>query len=169
LIVERRAAPAATAPSGETTCGSGRDAAVRRLAQESLAPAGASVAAFAGPVADAYGNGLPAAAWALAPADLGETLRPRDGWCQDVVGVLPQGARFIGFRYEAEDASGKGDCFGEEPCAIGRARWTSNPRIERTAPVTVIHASFVNESTSAERRARMTLYFQPPRGWKPPA
>jgi len=83
-------------------------------------------------------------------------------------GVLPQGARFIGFRYEAEDSSGKGDCFGEEPCAIGQARWTTNPRIERTATVTVIHSSFVNESTSVERRARMTIYFQPPRGWRPP-
>ena len=83
--------------------------------------------------------------------------------------MIPQGARFIGFRFEAEDSSGKGDCFGEDPCAIGQARWSNNPRIERTATVTVVHASFSNESTSAERRGRMTLYFQPPRGWRPPA
>lgn len=142
---------------------------MRRLAQETLAPAGATIAAFAGPVADTHGNGLPAATWQGVPTDLAETLRPRDGSCQDLVGVLPQGARFIGFRYEAEDSSGKGDCFGEDPCAIGQARWTNNPQIERTATVTVIHSSFVNESTSVERRARMTIYFQPPRGWRPPS
>jgi hypothetical protein len=167
LIIERRAAPAGSAAGA--ACGEGREAAVRRLAQEALAPAGATVAAFAGAVADSYGNGLPAAVREAVPADLAAALGAREGSCQDFVGVLPQGGRFIGFRFEAEDSSGKGDCFGEEPCAIGQARWTANPRIERTATVTVIHSSFVNESTSAERRARMTLYFQPPRGWRPPA
>jgi hypothetical protein len=142
---------------------------VKRLAQEVLAPAGAAVASFAGPVADGYGNGLPAAVAPNVPADLAAAFGPRDGACQDFAGVLPQGARFIGFRFEAEDPSGKGDCFGEDPCSIGQARWSNNPRIERTATVTVIHSSFANQSTSAERRARMTLYYQPPRGWRPPA
>jgi hypothetical protein len=169
LVIERRAAASPGGAAGVTSCGEGRDAAVDRLAQEVLAPAGAAVAAFAGPVADSYGNGLPGAASQSMPADLATTLGPRDGACQEFVGVLPQGARFIGFRFEAEDASGKGDCFGEDPCSIGQARWSNNPRIERTSTVTVIHSSFVNESTSAERRGRMTLYFQPPRGWRPPA
>ena len=176
LIVERRAAAsaAAAAAAGPTaggdasSCGAEREDTARRLANEVLVPAGAAAAVFAGPAADAYGNGLPATVATTLPGDLADSLRPRDGACQDVIGVLPQGARFIGFRYEAEDAGGKGDCFGEEPCAIGQARWTTNPRIERTATVTVIHASFLNESASAERRARMTLYFQPPRGWQPP-
>jgi hypothetical protein len=168
LIVERRAAPSTGAGDEAAACGSARDAVARRLAAEVLAPAGAAVAAFAGPVADAWGNGLPPAVRAALPADLGEALGARDGSCQDAIGVLPQGARFIGFRFEAEDAGGKGDCFGEDLCAIGQARWTSNPRIERTATVTVIHSSFRNESTSTERRGRMTLYFQPPRGWQPP-
>jgi hypothetical protein len=166
LIVERHAAPA-TGPTDAAACGADREAVVDRLANEVLAAAGATYAAFAGPVADAFGNGLPPAVWESAPAELAEAMLPRDGSCQDLAGVLPQGARFIGFRYEAEDAGGKGDCFGEEPCSIGQARWTTNPRIERTATVTVVHTSFLNESTSAERRARMTLYFQPPRGWQP--
>jgi hypothetical protein len=128
----------------------------------------AAAAAFAGPVSDSYGNGLPAEIAQAVPADLAATLGARDGSCQDFVGVLPQGARFIGFRFEAEDGSGRGDCFGEDPCSIGQARWSNNPKIERTTTVTVIHSSFSNESTSVERRARMTLYFQPPRGWRPP-
>ncbi|HVR30684.1 MAG TPA: hypothetical protein VMS86_14270, partial [Thermoanaerobaculia bacterium] len=167
LIVERRAAPA-TGASDSSACGAGRETVAKRLANELLAGGGATVAAFAGPVADAWGNALPPAVWESIAPDLAGALRPLDGACQDLVAVLPQGARFIGFRFEAEDGGGKGDCFGEEPCAIGSARWTTSPRIERTATVTVIHSSFLNESPSAERRARMTLYFQPPRGWRAP-
>jgi hypothetical protein len=168
LILEKRAAPSAAGAAGSSSCGANRDATVKRLSAEVLGPAGAAVAAFAGPVSDGYGNGLPVATAQSIPADLAPALATNAGSCQDFIGVLPQGARFIGFRFEAEDASGKGDCFGEDPCAIGQARWSNNPRIERTATVTVVHASFSNESTSVERRGRMTLYFQPPRGWRPP-
>jgi hypothetical protein len=166
LVVERVAAPSQGA-AGE--CGSGRDDRVSRLIADGLTPQAAAVSAFAGPAADMWGSELPEEVWSAVAGSPASRLRDEEGACQDLVGVLPEGARFIGFRFEVETSTGRGDCFGEQPCPIGRARWTNNPRIERTGGVTVVHTSFLNEAAEEERRARMTLYFRPLRGWEPPA
>ena len=90
------------------------------------------------------------------------------GPCQDFVAILPSEARFVGFRLEAVDADSQGDCFGTEVCSIGEARWVELPQIERTATLTVIHASFLNESKGRERRGRFIVLFVPPAGWQAP-
>ncbi|MEE2777462.1 MAG: hypothetical protein VYE73_11965 [Acidobacteriota bacterium] len=165
LVVEREAAPATDDGGG---CGASRPEAVANLLSSGFAAVPAA-AAFAGPVADQWGNEMPAELWAALGPEFGSSLRPSDASCQDLIAVLPQDARFIGFRFEASDESGRSDCFGEQPCPIGQARWMQNPQIERSPTVTVVHASFLNESQSRTRGARMTLYFRPLRGWEPPA
>ena len=164
LVVE---AEASVTPAPES-CGGLRDERIRILRDEVFGPAAASASAFGGVVADPWGNSLPSTLLSESGRTLVAELGEQKGACQDLIGVLPQGARFIGFRYEAEDEGGRGDCFGVEPCAIGEARWVSNPMIERTPTVTLIHASFHNQSSGRTRRARMTLYFRPPGNWTPP-
>lgn len=166
LVVEQKTSPR----RGETpeACGESRDQRVARLLRETLEPRADAVADYAGPVADAWRNRLPGAVWESVPAELRSAWESAPGACTDLVGVLPRGSRFIGFRYQAADAGGReGDCFGTDPCAIGEARFTSLPEIERTATVTVVHSSFFNASQSRERRATMTLYFRPPADWAP--
>ena len=160
LVIEREATAAAT----QAACGEE----LGDLVAELLSIGFAGAEAFAGPVADMWGNELPRSIWDRTSSSLASSLRPRQGSCQDFVAVLPEGARFIGFRFEAQDDSGRSDCFGEDPCAIGQARWTNNPQVERSGSVTLVHASFANESAARARRGRLTLYFRPLRGWQPP-
>ena len=83
--------------------------------------------------------------------------------------VLPAGAKFIGYRYEAVDARGAGECVADQECSIGAARWQGHPRFERGAQRTVVWSVFENRSPERLRQARLTVYFVPPAGWAPPA
>jgi len=85
-----------------------------------------------------------------------------------VVVALPPGARFTGYRYEAVDGWGGGDCVADQPCVIADARWQGHPSIDRASGTTTLTGTFTNASTSRERRARLTAFFHPAAGWKPP-
>jgi hypothetical protein len=81
--------------------------------------------------------------------------------------TLPGGARFTGYRYEAFDGWGGGDCVADQPCKVGDAHWQGHPATTRDGDRTTLAGTFVNASPARERRARLTAFFQPPRGWKP--
>ncbi len=89
------------------------------------------------------------------------------GGCTVVALTLPADARFVGYRYEAADGWGSGDCVADQPCAVGDAHWLGHPTIERGAR-TVIWGVFVNGSAERVRRARISAYFQPAAGWHAP-
>ena len=165
LIVERRAAPRV---GDETDCGKGRAAAVEGLVKGVLLPQEDALAGFAGPLLDSYGSGVAAKLDSPINDAAYRLLTTGTGACQSLVAILPVDARFVGFRFEVVDANGSGDCFGINQCSIGQARWIANPEIERLAAMTVIHTSFLNESTSLPRRARLIVLFVPARGWTAP-
>ncbi len=88
--------------------------------------------------------------------------------CQ-VLGVfLPEGARFIGFQYEAADLESRGSCLPEQPCEIGEAAWRGNPVIHSHQHGTFVYGVFENLSPQRRREANFKAYFRPPRGWLPP-
>lgn len=88
--------------------------------------------------------------------------------CQ-VLGIfLPEGARFIGFQYEAADLENRGGCLPEQPCEIGEAVWRGNPVIHRHEHGTFVYGVFENLSPERRREANFKAYFSPPRGWLPP-
>ena len=94
------------------------------------------------------------------PDDVAERIRAltaAPAGCQLVAVVLPAQARFVGFRFEAWDASDGGDCLAAEPCPIGEARWPTVPAIARGEEATVIYAWFENQAKRA-RWARLTAY-----------
>jgi hypothetical protein len=128
---------------------------------------------FAGSLVDPAGDDV----LRLLPAETGRRVAARlapvtdaAGSCQAMGVVLPRGARFVGFRYQAADAvSGLGECPPAGDCQIGEARWIGNPVIERSDELTVVYAVFENRSGDRERRPRLVVYFTPRRGWAPPA
>lgn len=162
---------AAPAPSGKATACPRRMSAAGERAAQLLGEAGElELRSFAGP---ALSVDSPDARPLLedTPRDEIENLLDpdADASCRWVGVVLPKGARFIGFRFEAADASHLGDCLPNRECAIGRCTWVSAPRVERGASATVVHALFVNQASDRPRRGRLTAYFLPPRaGWSPP-
>lgn len=165
LVVERKA----TVRSGTVDdCGQLRSVAVDALVDEVLRPAAAELEGFAGPLLDSYGNGVSAYLGRSEDTEVFRSLTAAEGPCQDFIAILPSDARFVGFRFEAVDNGGGGDCFGVMPCSIGEARWMANPEIERLGSMTVIHASFLNESMSRARRGRLIVLFVPARGWQAP-
>ena len=165
LVVERISGRSAGA---DESCGSSRQELVEQLVELVLGPGAAELGAYAGPLLDSYGSGIGAR---LTQEELSvpafEELTSKDSPCQSVVAILPIGARFVGFRFEALDESGSGDCFGDGECSIGNARWLENPLIERTQTLTIIHTTFLNESKTRERRARLVVLFVPPADWRP--
>jgi hypothetical protein len=90
------------------------------------------------------------------------------GSCAVVAIVLPGDAKFIGYRYEAADGWGSGDCLGDQPCKVGQGRWLGHPTIEK-GERTIVWGVFVNGSPDRVRRARLTGYFRPGSRWVPPA
>ncbi len=87
--------------------------------------------------------------------------------CGVVAIVLPSDARFVGYRYEAIDGWGGGDCIAGQPCQIGGAQWEGHPLIER-GERTVVWGVFANGSPDRARRGRLTAYFRPGPGWSAP-
>lgn len=148
--------------------GAGCTAEIRERVWRSLEPLAAAPAAeaagYAGPLVDG-GRLLPwSAAEVVARAErtLGSLLD--DGAsCRLAVVVLPPGARFAGYRYQAADAQAGGDCLVGQDCPVGDSRWDDHPQVERTDAGTFIFALFENRSPRWERRGEMTVYFTPGR------
>jgi len=103
-------------------------------------------------------RGTPAAGEAAA---LVTPFLRRDSACQALVAVLPPGARFTGYTYQASDAFGSGPCAAGEECAIGSATWTGEPTVVHTAGSTLVYGVFRNASQGRERLATLTIYFAP--------
>ena len=164
LVVERLAA---VSGSSTAACGQGREERVEQIIDQVLRPKAGALGSFAGPLIDAHGNGVVAHLGATIALQAYEEVAA-EGSCQDFVAILPSAVRFVGFRLEAVDADSKGDCFGTDVCSIGEARWIELPQLERTATLTVIHTSFLNESKSRERWGRFIVLFVPPDGWQAP-
>ena len=141
---------------------------VAKIVEESL-PVGFRV--YAGALAEPTGNDvlrlLPDEARSEVQGLLLPILDPERS-CQ-VLGIfLPEGARFIGFQYEAADLESRGSCLPEQPCEIGEAVWRGNPAIHRHEHGTFVYAVFENLSQERRREANFKAYFSPPRGWLPP-
>jgi hypothetical protein len=86
-----------------------------------------------------------------------------------VVGVvIPNGSRYVGYRYEIFDGSSRGECVADRPCTLGQARWLGHPRIERGGGRTIIWGVFENGTADRHRRARLTVFFVPPPEWPAP-
>ena len=106
----------------------------------------------------AVGDAAAAAGWASVEAA-----------CRAIAVRLPAGARFVGYRYEAEDNRARGDCQGSEPCPVGEAHFLDHPQLDRGAArgtVTWVTGTFENQAGVA-RRIRLTAYFAPAPGWVP--
>ena len=148
--------------SGAPACAGGPDPtiaeAVRLLAGSNL-----ELAAYAGPLLLAE---RPAAATdPEAAARLRDLLASRTdpaAPCQLVALLLPKGARYIGYQFEAADAADRASCLAGKDCLDGRGRWLADPVVEKGAAATVIYATFENRSPRGPLRPRLTAYFVPP-------
>ncbi len=155
------------------------------VAEESVGPAspmvtdcalaGATAAVGAGKVARAVDAGTYAGPIAAALPQLSEAARAAfeglgpvtaaASGCRLVAIVLPAGARFAGYRYDAQDDQGAGECRADQDCPIGEARWLGHASVVRGSRGTMVYAVFENRSTQRSRQARLTVYFQPAPGW----
>ncbi len=100
--------------------------------------------------------------------DLLAPLTEPEAYCQLAGVVLPRSASFSGYVLEAWDSLGGRTCRGDVSCAVGQARWLSEPIVIEGAERIVVFDIFKNRSSRRERRARMTIYFQPPTpDWAP--
>jgi hypothetical protein len=160
---ERSAAPAVQAGSPESGCS--EEAA--RVVQEAV-----------GRMVEAVGEMTDSLAGPLIDPDSGETIRLPDeslraeldvlfrpyadphAACQLVGVVLPADASFTGYRYEARDGSGSGDCVGDRECVIGACRWRGHPVVKQASGATVVYGLFDNQARDRRRVARLTVYFR---------
>jgi hypothetical protein len=78
--------------------------------------------------------------------------------CQILGAVLPPGARYVGYRYEAEDQRTVGDCLADADCPMGQAVWHGHPAVVRSGQSTAVAALFQNRA-GAPRRARFWVFF----------
>ncbi len=153
------AAPAAAAPSATPTPAAPARA---RLCIE--CPAGESAA---------WGEAaLPGGAAAGCPADLPARLKTVDldavaqlsadlaaagTGCRVIAVELPAGARFTGYRYEAQSAGVAADCLPGRGCPAGDCRFPADPVLRQVGDKTVLLVPF--ESTAADpRRAVVAGY-----------
>lgn len=72
--------------------------------------------------------------------------------------TLPPGARYTGYRYEAQGRSEPADCMAGQDCP-GGGRWPVNPVVQRGDSATTVAAAFENPGTGDERRAVLTVYY----------
>jgi outer membrane biosynthesis protein TonB len=121
---------------------------------------------YVGPFLDPVTGAWVAATGVASPAALGAP----GASCQLLALVLPKGARYKGYAYEASEVGRTGACIGDQPCEIGAARFLGHPETEKVGEATVIFGVFENTSAERERRAKLIVYFShPDPGWKPPA
>jgi hypothetical protein len=111
---------------------------------------------------DGYWGPVPSDGIAL-PESLAELLR--DHSCRLMAVVLPRGARFAGFRLQATDAGGNGDCSAGRSCPIGDAEWLFEPSDIEEGGATIVFSVFRNAAATVTRTATMTVYFAPGVEW----
>jgi hypothetical protein len=130
------------------------------------APA-ARLEGYAGPILTALFRIAPGAERSRIQ-DLLAPLAEPESYCQLAGVVLPRSASFSGYVLEAWDSVGGRSCQGSVGCAVGQARWLSEPIIVEGRERTVVYDIFKNRSSRRDRQARMTIYFQPPApDWSP--
>jgi hypothetical protein len=118
----------------------------------------------AGPLISGTGGALQLLRGTPAAGEAAALVTPflrRDSACQALVVVLPPGAGYTAYAYEASDAFGSGSCTAGEECAIGSASWAGEPTVVHTAGPTIVYGVFSNASQGRQRRAVMTVYFEP--------
>ena len=70
---------------------------------------------------------------------------------------LPAGARYTGFRYEAEGPNGRAlDCLPGKECPVGASRFVGEPILRREGDTTTVIGLF---EASADRRGTLTVYW----------
>ncbi len=123
---------------------------------------------------DDYAGPILTALFRIAPGDdrreIQDLLAPLtepESYCQLAGVVLPRSASFSGYVLEAWDSLGGRSCRGDVSCAVGQARWMTEPIVVEGDERIVVYDVFKNRSSRRERRARMTIYFQPPTDWSP--
>ena len=111
----------------------------------------------------------PPAAGATGCGDgLREALLRRDvaglpAGCQMLRVELPPNSRYIGYRYEVQDAAGgaAANCEAGKDCPLGDARWPMDPLMFRDGTgKTTVSTAFENRSADRERRAVLTVYYK---------
>jgi hypothetical protein len=90
-----------------------------------------------------------------------------EGSCAVVVAVLPQEARYLGYRFDASDETGAGDCLAGDDCPIGQARWLEHPGLLRTGSLQIVYGAFENRHPQRQRTARLTVYYRARPAWAP--
>lgn len=115
---------------------------------------------------------IPGGAAAGCPADLAARLQSIDldavaklsaelaeagAGCRVIAVELPAGARFTGYRYEAQSAGVAADCLPGRGCPAGDCRFPADPVLRQVGKRTVLLVPF--ESTAADlRRAVVAGY-----------
>ncbi len=79
------------------------------------------------------------------------------GGCRVVQVALPAGARYTGFRFEAQSASVTADCLPGRECPAGGCRFPFAPVVRRVGQRTVLLAAFAS-AASEPRRALVVGY-----------
>jgi hypothetical protein len=85
-----------------------------------------------------------------AVATLSSELAAGGAGCRVIVVELPAGARFTGFRYEAQSAGLAADCLPGRGCPSGGCRFPNEPVLRQDGKRTVLLVAF--ESTAADMR-----------------
>jgi hypothetical protein len=139
--------------------------ALRDAFQALLDGAEGQLDSYTGPVVDPTSGHVVPIASEAARARVAELLGPGtdpEAGCQILAVILPRGARFSGYRYEARDSRTGRDCLAGEDCPVGACRWPDHPQVVKSANGTIVYSGFKNWS-GQDRTALLIVYFQPPR------
>jgi hypothetical protein len=147
VAVEQVVAPGGSLTDSTTPCAPGVADAVRQAA------------AYLAPAARAGYAGSPLHAGSADATSALAAFTSADAACQVVAVVLPPGAKYTGYLYEATDETGSGSCAAGGECEIGACAWAGHPEIVRSTGSTVVYGVFRNASPDLPRRARLTVYF----------
>lgn len=162
LAVDTIAAPAATSgsctPAIATAAGSALRGSAAQLPAES--PAGVFVDGTG------FGLGLPAASAAALQAALAAVV-PSSAACRLLAVTLPAGAKYLGYRYDASDTTGSGDCMRGQECPIKRCGFAEHAAIEHGANGSVVWVLFENRDVERARRAELVVYYRAASGATP--
>ena len=92
-----------------------------------------------------------------AVAGLSAELAASGAGCRVIAIELPAGARFTGYRYEAQSTGVTADCLPGRDCPAGACRYPNDPVLRQVGNKTVLLVAF--ESTAVElRRAVVAGY-----------
>ena len=164
---------AQTAAAGGSACPADVIERARAAADDLGASTELELEGFIGPAADGSGADALSQTESEISRSFRKQLSPNLGTgsnCQVIAIVLPKPVRFVGFRYEAFDEEGGGDCTPGQSCSISRAQWLGNPIIQRGASATVVWGIFENTAEEKPRLGRLKVYFRAPNAsWQPPA